>query len=121
VDKEGDPIKNPKFGDGIWVEATYLDFSRTSDSSEPIDAWKGVKPPETELEPTEYQVGGSHYLESDIQPIDYILANKMPFIEGNVVKYVTRWRHKGGIEDLRKAKHYLEILIEKENESFDSV
>lgn len=59
------------------------------------------------------QVGGSHY-ESSIQPTDYIYANNLDFFEGNVVKYVTRWRNKNGVEDLRKAKHYLEMLIEQE-------
>ncbi len=52
-----------------------------------------------------------HYSKNKIQPIDYILANKLDFCEGNVVKYVTRYKHKNGLEDLKKAKHYLELLI----------
>lgn len=60
------------------------------------------------------QVGGNHYREMAIQPIEYILANKLPFIEGAVVKYVSRWRSKGGVEDLRKARHMLDLLIESE-------
>lgn len=60
------------------------------------------------------QVGGSHYKDMPIQPIEYILANKLPFIEGAVVKYVSRWRSKGGVEDLKKARHMLAILIESE-------
>ena len=59
------------------------------------------------------QVGGSHYKDLAIQPIAYILANELGFAEGNVVKYVTRWRAKNGIEDLRKAQHYLELLIQQ--------
>ena len=58
------------------------------------------------------QVGGSHYRDKGIQPIIYIHANNLGFCEGNVVKYVTRWREKNGIADLEKAKHYLELLIE---------
>lgn len=58
------------------------------------------------------QVGGQHYKSKAIQPVDYILANALNFCEGNVVKYVTRWRDKGGVQDLEKAKHYLEFLIE---------
>lgn len=54
-----------------------------------------------------------HY-HTEIQPIDYILANKLPFCEGNVVKYITRWREKGGVEDLKKAKQYIEFLINQE-------
>jgi len=58
------------------------------------------------------QVGGSHYKDKGIQPIIYIHANELGFCEGNVVKYVTRWRDKNGVADLRKAIHYLELLIE---------
>jgi hypothetical protein len=61
------------------------------------------------------QVGGSHYKDKAIQPIEYIHANKMGFCEGNVVKYITRWKEKNGVADLEKAKHYIEMLIELEN------
>jgi hypothetical protein len=60
------------------------------------------------------QVGGSHYRDKGIQPIIYIHANDLGFCEGNVVKYVTRWREKNGVADLKKAIHYLELLIELE-------
>jgi hypothetical protein len=46
-----------------------------------------------------------------IQPLEYALANGIGFIEANVVKYVTRWKVKGGIDDLRKARHYLDVYI----------
>lgn len=61
------------------------------------------------------QVGGDHYKKRAIQPIEYIMANNLGFCEGNVVKYVTRWKDKNGIEDLEKAKQYLQFLI-NENE-----
>lgn len=57
------------------------------------------------------QVGGNHYAKYAIQPTEYIIKNKLDFCEGNVVKYVTRYKDKNGIEDLRKARHYLDILI----------
>ena len=60
------------------------------------------------------QIGGNHYTSKTIQPWDYIAANQLGYFEGNIVKYVSRWRDKNGIEDLRKAKHYLEKLIEFE-------
>jgi hypothetical protein len=60
------------------------------------------------------QESGNHYKDKGIQPIVYIHANNLGFCEGNVVKYVTRWRDKGGEADLRKAIHYLELLIELE-------
>jgi hypothetical protein len=62
-----------------------------------------------------HQVGGSHYAAKAIQPWDYIASNNLGYFEGNIVKYVSRWRDKGGIEDLRKARHYLDKLIEVEN------
>lgn len=61
------------------------------------------------------QVAGDHYKKLKIQPVEYIHANGLPFIEGNVVKYVTRWRDKGGIKDLEKARHFIELLIELES------
>ena len=60
------------------------------------------------------QVSGDHYKSKPIQPVEYIHANEIGFFEGNVIKYVTRWREKGGIADLEKAKHYIEMLIEFE-------
>jgi hypothetical protein len=60
------------------------------------------------------QVGGNHYKNRAIQPILYIVANKLDFCEGNVIKYVTRWKDKGGVEDLKKARQYLDVLIEEE-------
>jgi hypothetical protein len=60
------------------------------------------------------QVGGDHYSKYAIQPTEYIIKNKLNFCEGNVVKYVTRWRDKGGVDDLKKAKHYIDMLIETE-------
>ena len=61
----------------------------------------------------EKQVDGDHY-QTQIQPWDFIEANKLTFIEGNIVKYVCRHRQKNGLRDLEKAKHYLEKLIEVE-------
>lgn len=60
------------------------------------------------------QVGGQHYKDRAIQPVEYIHANKVGYFEGNVIKYVTRWRDKNGLADLEKAKHYIELLIELE-------
>lgn len=51
-----------------------------------------------------------HY-DMEIQPIEYIMRNGLGFCEGNIVKYVSRYKGKGGIEDLKKARHYIEILI----------
>jgi hypothetical protein len=64
------------------------------------------------MKANEEQVGGRHYLEKGIQPWDYIIANRLGYLEGNIIKYVTRYKEKGGLEDLVKASHYLEKLIE---------
>lgn len=63
------------------------------------------------------QVGGSHYKELAIQPIEYIHKNGIGFAEGSVIKYVSRWRSKGGVEDLKKARHFLDLLIEMEEKT----
>jgi len=63
----------------------------------------------------ESQVGGDHYKKLKIQPIEYIHANGIGYMEGNVIKYVSRWKDKNGIKDLEKAKHYIDLLIELEN------
>lgn len=60
------------------------------------------------------QEGGSHYKNKGIQPIEYIHKNGLGFCEGNVVKYITRWREKNGLEDLKKVKHYVDLLIQLE-------
>jgi len=59
------------------------------------------------------QVGGSHYITA-IQPIEYILANKLDFCGGNIVKYATRWKSKGGVEDLRQVHHNFDFQLELE-------
>ena len=60
------------------------------------------------------QVGGQHYKKLKIQPLEYALENQLGICEHAIIKYVSRWRDKGGVEDLRKAKHYIDILIERE-------
>lgn len=65
------------------------------------------------------QVSGNHYKDLAIQPVEYIHANNIGYFEGNVIKYVSRWRNKNGIKDLEKAKHYIDLLIELEGKSND--
>lgn len=60
------------------------------------------------------QEGGDHYKSKAIQPVEYIHKNNIGYFEGCVIKYVTRWREKNGVEDLKKAKHYIELLMELE-------
>jgi hypothetical protein len=64
------------------------------------------------MESLKEQIGGNHYKNLKIQPIEYIHANGLGYFEGNVIKYTTRWKSKDGVSDLRKARHYLDLLIE---------
>jgi len=57
-----------------------------------------------------------HYNERKMEPLDYIIANELDFLEGNIIKYITRYTYKGGINDLLKARTYLEKLIERERD-----
>jgi hypothetical protein len=61
------------------------------------------------------QVAGDHYTNLSIQPWEVIESNEMGFFDGNALKYIMRFRAKGGVEDLEKARHYLDKLIELEN------
>lgn len=61
------------------------------------------------------QVGGSHYKDCGIQPVEYIYSNGLDFLEGNVVKYITRHRTKGdGEQDIRKVIHYAQMILQME-------
>lgn len=82
----------------IPVEDTYDDDCCNADS--------GVK------EKQEQEKDG-HYHKCKIEPIEYILANNLGFCEGNVVKYITRYKDKGGVDDLRKIKIYVDYLIDE--------
>lgn len=99
LDEEGDP----RFltDDGVIAEyAKHFELVEDETKPEPPIAGHSVG-----------QVGGTHY-QTAISPWDYIIANDLGFWEGNIVKYVTRWKTKGGVEDLKKAQHYLQKLIE---------
>ena len=62
--------------------------------------------------PTDKQVGGDHYKNCTIQPVVYIESNKLGFLMGNVVKYVTRYSVNLNVQDLEKAKHYIELQLQ---------
>lgn len=66
------------------------------------------------MNPLDTQVDGDHYKTKTIQPVEYVHANNLGYCEGNVVKYITRWKNKNGILDLQKARHYIDLLIQLE-------
>lgn len=61
-----------------------------------------------------YQHGGDHYRKQPVQVWDFVSRNRIPYLEGNAIKYLARWRDKGGLQDLLKAKHYVEKVLEEE-------
>ena len=65
---------------------------------------------------TDIQVGGDHYKRMAIQPFDFIHRNNLSFAVGNIIKYVCRYKDKNGVEDLMKARHYIDMLIERESD-----
>ena len=64
--------------------------------------------------PYKKQIGGSHYKDMKIQPAQFINENNLPFAEGNAIKYICRHKHKGEVQDLEKAKHYIDMIIERD-------
>lgn len=66
------------------------------------------------MKASETQQGGDHYKRYKIQPTEFIFKNGLDFIQGNVIKYIMRYKEKNGKQDLLKAKHYIELLLEYE-------
>ncbi len=101
-----------------YVQSYYDEFEVRTMCTE---YWEVVMQLETDkihnLDPTEssaldMQEGGDHYKDLSIQPIEYIIENNLDFLQGNMVKYATRHKDKGGKEDLLKVIHYANLAIE---------
>ena len=75
-----------------------------------------TQPEQQEVKATDTQVGGDHYTKLAIQPMQYSMANGLDALQHTIIKYVTRFRDKNGIEDLEKAKHCIDMLIESERD-----
>ena len=89
---------------------------KTADWTTPPKDFEYKKIKEIKMKASNTQIGGSHYSDMAIQPTEFIHKNNLSFIQGNIIKYVCRYKSKGGIEDLNKAKHYIDLLIELEEE-----
>lgn len=59
------------------------------------------------------QVGGTHYSDMKIEPIEFIVSNEIPYREANIIKYICRYKKKNGKEDLLKARHYLDMILKE--------
>ena len=105
---------------GVGGQDVNVDITREGenmeceDTQENNDADNRKAERRLSLPPKSTQVDGDHYSKMKIQPIDFISANGIGYIEGNIIKYVCRYKSKNGVEDLKKAQHYLQMLIEQE-------
>lgn len=101
------------FDGQAWVEQLRIELVAKDSFGAP---WQSGTRVRIDMVPNalDVQVGGTHYKDCAIQPIEYIHANKLGFAEGNVVKYITRHRQKHGADDVRKVIHYCQLLLELE-------
>ena len=105
-DKESEEsLINPEENRG-WSQESYRNYMKRRDAEEQMI--KEERSPKA----TDKQVGGNHYKDCKIMPIEYITKNNLDFLEGNVVKYITRHKLKGGVEDIKKVIHYAELILE---------
>jgi len=106
-DKESEEsLINPEEDRG-WSQESYRNYMKRRDAEEQMIKEERLP------KPSDKQIGGNHYKDCAIQPVDYIVKNNLDFLEGNVVKYITRHKTKNGIEDIRKVIHYAELILEK--------
>ena len=98
--------------DGIWAgicdgyDTCYAKIEHLKPCNDPVDL-----NPYEEDNPLDKQEGGNHYKDCKIQPIEYITANNLDFMQGNIVKYATRHKNKNGAEDIKKIKHYCDLIL----------
>jgi hypothetical protein len=87
-----------------------------------MNEWRGTNKqttmPDSRDPVNETQIGGEHYKKCPIQPWDYTIANNLDYFQGSIIKYVTRWRDKGWVDDLYKARHFLDKYIETMEQNF---
>ena len=110
--KVGERVVIEQFEDHLFIEKKLGNRI----PSEWIPAPENIEEMDKE-KASETQIGGNHYSNMVIQPIEFIHKNNLSFIQGNIIKYVCRYKSKGGIEDLNKAKHYIDLLIEFEEKN----
>jgi len=116
----GDNDRNEAIAKAEIAQEAFLASKNASDTDASntslVDLLKQKLSTEDFVLPHRRQVGGTHYLKQAIQPWELIEKNNLDFFQGNIIKYVMRWRDKGGLQDLRKAQHTLEHYIKIEEE-----
>ena len=113
-------IERPKTFDSIRNILTSLEFNNKGAAKESALVSQVINLLQTitvSPAPTENSATSpGYYSKYEVKPIDFIVDNNIPFAEGNIVKYVVRWRQKNGVEDLKKARVYLDKLIELDDQ-----
>ena len=107
ITKEKQAMNNYHKAAGRTAPGTPGAIARTPQEVDP----NGKDQRDVSLNPLDKQVGGNHYRDMAIQPVQFIVANGIPYREANVIKYVVRHARKNGTQDLLKARHYLDMLI----------
>ena len=100
-----------------WNERIHSETNATTSPAQQELHAEETKPIQQEVKATGTQIGGDHYTKLAIQPMRYSMKNGLDALQHTVIKYATRFRDKNGIEDLEKAKHCIDMLIEFEKES----
>jgi hypothetical protein len=108
-------IDRAQHGEDFALAEHGDDISTQSINETTAGQWDSFKRNPT-IDPFDHQIGGDHYKHFAIQPVEYIIANNLGFCEGNVIKYITRYKRKNGKEDLKKAKHFIDLLIAMQDE-----
>ena len=99
-----------------WKERVHSETNATTPPAQQESRTEETKPIQ-QVSATDTQIGGNHYTKLAIQPMRYSMENGLDALQHTIIKYVTRFRDKNGIEDLEKAKHCIDMLIEYEKES----
>jgi hypothetical protein len=100
------------------LETLKLLFPHVLDMKQTMSGPKNYTENSTNKAASHFQIAGNHYRRLKIQVWDYVIANDLDYFQGSIIKYVTRWKDKGGVEDLRKAKHFLDKYIETMEEKY---
>lgn len=101
-----------KMEDGnTYPKVNYTGLKETVDNAE---LEKRIREAVNSNNALDVQEGGNHYKKCKIQPVQYITENNLSYLQGNVIKYITRYKDKNGKQDLEKAKHYIDLILELE-------
>ena len=115
--KQGSQVVTKQQFIDAYNERIHSEINTTTQPAQQEAQTEETKPIQQEVKATDTQVGGNHYTKLAIQPMRYSMENGLDALQHTVIKYVTRFRDKNGIEDLEKAKHCIDMLIDFEKES----